>query len=505
MVASLKFESAAGTAAATLAEVKLVTLADNTDNKYTLDITTDDLKVAYTPNGGQAKEYKVNGLATALGKLLTIDGSTSGKSVLAEEVAKKPVVEAIFNAQDLTDPANPINFAETKIGATFAKKTDLDNKADKSYVNTELAKKANTADVYTKAEAENTFLKTTELKTKAAEKAVVEAIFDAKDLTDPANPINFAETKIGATFAKIDGSNVEEAGVIAMLGKLTPANQVAKIDGSNVEEAGVNTMLGKLTDKVVKTSELSVKAADKAVVEAIFNAQDLTDPANPINFAETKIGATFAKKTDLDNKADANGTNLDDAKVTAILEKLTDKVVKTSELSAKTAAKPVVDAITASADFTNKVYIKAASTDEVYTKTAADAGFAKIDASNLTDAANQKAFAEAILPAKDGQKSILINKLGEALDRVTDDKATDKVYGAKGSEKIAKDFLADKGLKPTPEDVATELAKNAVFQASAKIAVNAQDAGFQEAVKAVMSQPSFEIPIDQSTPLSWDF
>ncbi|UIP92589.1 hypothetical protein JSQ73_005405 [Wolbachia endosymbiont of Anopheles demeilloni] len=214
--------------------------------------------------------------------------------------------------------------------------------------------------------------------------------------------------------------------------------------------------------------------------------------------------------------------------------------VKATELKTKAAAKDVVDAITASSDFTNKVYIKAAPADEVYTKTAADTAFvkttdlatkvaeqavvdilvpalatvgtddtkkvytkgtvdtsfAKIDASNFT---------EAILSAKDGQKSILINKLGEALDRVADDKATDKVYGAKGSEKIAKDFLADKGLKPMPKDVATELAKNAVFQANNKIQVSSQDPEFQAAVKTVMSQPSFEIPIDPSAPLSWDW
>ncbi|UIP91190.1 hypothetical protein IYZ83_003280 [Wolbachia pipientis] len=64
-------------------------------------------------------------------------------------------------------------------------------------------------------------------------------------------------------------------------------------------------------------------------------------------------------------------------------------------------------------------------------------------------------------------------------------------------------FLADKGLKLTPEDVATKLIENPSFQASAKIAVNAQDSEFQEAVKAVMSQPSFEIPTDSNSPLSW--
>ncbi len=52
-------------------------------------------------------------------------------------------------------------------------------KADKNYVNTELGKKAdtsaldnkaNTADVYTKTDANTPFIKATELKTKVAEK-----------------------------------------------------------------------------------------------------------------------------------------------------------------------------------------------------------------------------------------------------------------------------------------------------------------------------------------------
>lgn len=176
--------------------------------------------------------------------------------------------------------------------------------------------------------------------------------------------------------------------------------------------------------------------------------------------------------------------------------------VKTTDLATKVAEEvvkqPVVDVLVPAL-----ATVGTDDTKKVYTKGTVDTSFVKIDASNLTDAANQKAFAEVILPAKDGKQSILVNKLGEALDRVQDN-ADDKVYGAQGSEKIAKDFLADKGLKPTPTDVANELVKNQSFQASAKIAVNVQDAGFQEAVKAVMS-PSFEIPTDSSSPLSWDW
>ncbi len=97
---------------------------------------------------------------------------------------------------------------------------------------------------------------------------------------------------------------------------------------------------------------------------------------------------------------------------------------------------------------------------------------AKIDASNLTDAANKKAFAEAILPAQDGNKSILVNKLGEALDRVQNN-ANDKVYGAAGQEKIAKDFLADK--YPFAKIDASNLTDAASKKAFAEAILPAQD------------------------------
>jgi hypothetical protein len=82
MAANLKFESVPGTAATTLAEVKLVTLADNMGNEYTLDITTNDLKVGYTPNGGQITEHKITGLSTVLGSLLST--KDNNESVLVD-------------------------------------------------------------------------------------------------------------------------------------------------------------------------------------------------------------------------------------------------------------------------------------------------------------------------------------------------------------------------------------------------------------------------------------
>ncbi|WP_353286042.1 hypothetical protein [Wolbachia endosymbiont (group A) of Philanthus triangulum] len=80
MSASLKFESAVGTAATDLSHVKIITLADKKGNKYTLDVTGDDLKLEYTPDKKPAVEYKVDGLATALGSLLST--KDNNKSVL---------------------------------------------------------------------------------------------------------------------------------------------------------------------------------------------------------------------------------------------------------------------------------------------------------------------------------------------------------------------------------------------------------------------------------------
>lgn len=188
----------------------------------------------------------------------------------------------------------------------------------------------------------------------------------------PADEV-YTKTAADAGFVKTDGSNATDPGVTAMLGKLTPANQVAKIDGDNATEAGVNAMLGKLT-------------GDNVVV--------------------------------------------------------------------------------------------------------------KINASNLTDAANQKAFAEAILPAKNGNKLVLVEKLGEFLGS----KETAPYDGT--NNQTAKVFLAEKGLKPTPQEVATELMKNPDFAQAATIEADANDKGFQGAVRGVMSQPYFDIPTDDSTPIS---
>ncbi len=194
-----------------------------------------------------------------------------------------------------------------------------------------------------------------------------------------------------------------------------------------------------------------------------------------------------------------------------------------SILAEEVSKKPVVDTILKATDLVNL--------NKNIVETELEDKFVKKDASNLTDAVNQKAFAEKILPAKDGQKSILVEKLGRFLD------TTSTEY----SNQTAKVFSGEKGTKPTAEEVVTKLLANnkkdltdevaqnpglraAVtsnsglrgtvidnlkgdtdFKTDITIQVDAKDPAFQGFVREIISQPSFEIPTSDDAPLSWDW
>ncbi|MDE5063017.1 collagen-like protein, partial [Wolbachia endosymbiont of Drosophila chauvacae] len=191
----------------------------------------------------------------------------------------------------------------------------------------------------------------------------------------------------------------------------------------------------------------------------------------------------------------------------------------TDTLKTEVVKQPVVDAITASPDFTNKVYIKAAPADEVYAKTAAETAFVK--ATELKTKAAAKDVVNAIFDAKDGDKSILVDKLGGFLD------ATDTAYGDK-NDQTAKVFLGGKGLKgetgatgpkgadgkdgaqgpqgetgadgksPTAAEIATE---KALQEHATKISIQSPE--FKRAVQEEMSQPYFEPPTSDDAALNW--
>jgi hypothetical protein len=97
-------------------EAKVMVYEDGGENKYILDASDiddlakiddlklsdlKDIKIKYQPKGSSSAE-EVKGLGNIIGKLFaTKNASTPGsKTMLEEEVAKKPVVEAIFDATD---------------------------------------------------------------------------------------------------------------------------------------------------------------------------------------------------------------------------------------------------------------------------------------------------------------------------------------------------------------------------------------------------------------------
>ncbi|MDV6249079.1 collagen-like protein [Wolbachia endosymbiont of Zaprionus taronus] len=346
----------------------------------------------------------------------------------------------------------------------------------KKGVDDELRKKANTADVYTKRNVND------ELAKKADK--------------------NYVDAELG-----------EKAGAADLANKANTADVYTKTDADTA---------------FVKATELKTKAAAKDVVDAIIASTDFTDKVYTKNDADTAFVKTADLATKVAKKAvvdalipelakgdDDNGIytkkGVDDAfvKTLGLTDTLKTEVVK----------QPVVDAITASPDFTNKVYIKAAPADEVYTKTAAETAFVK--ATELKTKAAAKDVVNAIFDAKDGDKSILVDKLGGFLD------ATDTAYGDK-NDQTAKVFLGGKGLKgetgatgpkgadgkdgaqgpqgetgadgksPTAAEIATE---KALQEHVTKISIQSPE--FKRAVQEEMSQPYFEPPTSDDAALNW--
>ncbi|WP_353279183.1 collagen-like protein [Wolbachia endosymbiont (group A) of Cydia amplana] len=331
----------------------------------------------------------------------------------------------------------------------------------KKGVDDELRKKANTADVYTKRNVND------ELAKKADK--------------------NYVDAELG-----------EKAGAADLANKANTADVYTKTDADTA---------------FVKATELKTKAAAKDVVDAIIASTDFTDKV----YTKTDADTAFVKTADLATKVAKKAVV--DALIPELAKGADDKGIYTKKgvddafvktlgltdtLKTEVVKQPVVDAITASPDFTNKVYIKAAPADEVYTKTAAETAFVK--ATELKTKAAAKDVVNAIFDAKDGDKSILVDKLGGFLD------ATDTAYGDK-NDQTAKVFLGGKGLKgetgatgpkgadgksPTAAEIAAE---KALQEHVTKI--NIQSPEFKRAVQEEMSQPYFEPPTSDDAALNW--
>ncbi len=144
-----------------------------------------------------------------------------------------------------------------------------------------------------------------------------------------------------------------------------------------------------------------------------------------------------------------------------------------SILAEEVSKKPVVDTILKATDLVNL--------NKNIVETELEDKFVKKDASNLTDAVNQKAFAEKILPAKDGQKSILVEKLGGLLGE------PGAVYGDSNLKITAKDFLAEKAslVKTDGSNIAAQTDKG---KALVEAILNAKEPISNKEVKIVETE-----------------
>ncbi|MBD0391576.1 hypothetical protein IC220_03810 [Wolbachia endosymbiont of Pentalonia nigronervosa] len=211
-----------------------------------------------------------------------------------------------------------------------------------------------------------------------------------QELLDYADFTNGLVDKLKGSFAKLNGENATDAGVTAMLGKLTDkvvttkeltaeTGKLVQVDGSNATDAGVTAMLGRLTtDKVITTSQLTAQLADKADKTALDGKANKTGSNIEVEPFSNTLAAKLVK---------LNGENATDAGVTAMLDKLTNKVVTDSKLTAETAKLVQVDGSNATdagvTAMLGKLTDKVVTTKEL---TAETAKLVQVDGSNATDA-----------------------------------------------------------------------------------------------------------------------
>lgn len=125
-------------AAADLGDAKVMVYTDGGENKYILDAldivgldkiddlklsNLKDIKIKYHPKGGEKTD--VQGLGNIIGKLFATKNADtpSSKTMLEEEVAKKPVAEAVLGA---TDAGGKKSILVEKLG-TFLDEETADN------------------------------------------------------------------------------------------------------------------------------------------------------------------------------------------------------------------------------------------------------------------------------------------------------------------------------------------------------------------------------------------
>lgn len=261
---------------------------------------------------------------------------------LEKAIAKAATADDVVKAAELTEKVKAIvdltPYAKTaEVEATYAKKSDLSDKADKAVIETELTKKANTSDLTPLATKEEVAKKadTTALATKAdqtaldnlkaeadANKAAVTAEVAARKSADTLNDAkvqgiadDVSKMKIDAAQAKVENEKAlsrkadQEAVNTALEGKATKAEvaeaKQAATDAAK-EAAKANTALTSKADATA-LEPLATKEALKAAKEELAQAVEAAKTAATEAKAEAKTGEAVteakAKAAEADSKA----------------------------------------------------------------------------------------------------------------------------------------------------------------------------------------------------------
>ena len=279
---------------------------------------------------------------------------------LEKAIAKAAIADDVVKLADLTGKVKAIvdltPYAKTaEVEATYAKKTDLADKADKASVDTELAKKANASDLTPLATKEEVAAKAdaTALATKAdqtaldnlkaeadANKAAVAAEVAARKSADTLNDAkvqgiadDVSKIKIDAAQAKVENEKAlakkadQEAVNTALAEKATKAEAAeakqAAADAAK-EAAKANTALeGKADTTALEplATKEALKAAKDELAQAVEAAKTAADEAK----AEAKTGEAVTEAKEKAIAADAKAKEVEAALVNYVTKAVADE------------------------------------------------------------------------------------------------------------------------------------------------------------------------------------
>ena len=380
---------------------------------------------------------------------------------LEKAIAKAATADDVVKAAELTEKVKAIvdltPYAKTvEVEATYAKKSDLADKADKAAIETELAKKANASDLTPLATKEEVSAKAdaTALATKAdqtaldnlkaevaANKAAVGAESAERKAADTLNDAkvkgisdDVSKLKIDAAQAKVENEKAlsrkadQEAVNTALEGKASVADvadaKQAATDAAK-EAAKANTALEGKADATA-LEPLATKEALKDAKDELTQAIEAAKAAAAEAKAEAKTGEAVTEAKEKATAADTKAKEVEAALVNYVTKAVADE---TYQPKGEYATKAEVQAIgsldpatlqslkdlaqqlaghadlTAVLDKLNKVFTK----DEVNEKLAAKADVTALSEyaekadveSKLSDKADKTKVAEDIQAAKD--------------------------------------------------------------------------------------------------------